>query len=576
MTIMHCRSRRPFAAVLLTTALLAAALAPAFCPLAQQAAADDVPPAAKETPAGEVAALRLRLRSRQETAPGSGRYRAIEQTVGWEPRQTAILVCDMWDQHWCQGASQRVAEMAPRMNEVLKAAREQGVLIIHCPSQCMEFYQDSPQRKLAQQAPAVETKIPLERWRRINPEREGELPIDDSDGGCDCQPQCRTHYPWKRQIAALEIAPGDAVTDSAEAYYLMRQKGIRNAIVLGVHVNMCVLGRPFGIRQLVYQGMNVALMRDLTDAMYNSRKAPFVNHFTGNDLMVEHIERHWCPSLTSCDFVGGEPFRFSEDRRKRLAIVMAEDEYETERTLPRFAREALGRDFQVTLIYGDEKNLSNIPGLDALDTADAALLSIRRRVIPSEQLGHVRKFLAAGKPLIAIRTTSHAFGLRNQAPPPGTEAWEGFDREILGCNYKGHYGNEALPQVWRDSAQADHPVLRGIVADKLPMASSLYKSAPVLPDVTVLMRGLSPDAAAEEPVAWVRERSDGGRVFYTSLGHKGDFQSGQFRRLLFNGIYWSLQLDPPAEQEFADDRHYAAPPATRHAEQPAAEQAPAP
>jgi hypothetical protein len=108
---------------------------------------------------------------------------------------------------------------------------------------------------------------------------------------------------------------GDAITDSAEAYYLMRQRGIKNLIVMGVHTNMCVLGRPFSIRQMVYQGMNVALMRDLTDAMYNPAKAPYVSHFEGTDLVVGHIERHWCPTLMSGDLLDGKAFRFPGDTR---------------------------------------------------------------------------------------------------------------------------------------------------------------------------------------------------------------------------------------------------------------------
>ena len=116
-----------------------------------------------------------------------------------------------------------------------------------------------------------------------------------------------------RQIADIEIHDQDAITDSAEAYYLMYQKEITNVIVMGVHTNMCVLGRPFSIRQMVYQGQNVLLMRDLTDTMYNSKQSPFVSHFRGTDLVVQHIERHWCPTITSTDFLTGSPFRFKYD-----------------------------------------------------------------------------------------------------------------------------------------------------------------------------------------------------------------------------------------------------------------------
>jgi hypothetical protein len=160
-------------------------------------------------------------------------------------------------------------------------------------------------------APKVETEIPLQGWCNLDPTKEAPLPIDDSDEGCDSCATCQPEGVWTRQIATLEIHDEDAITDSAEAYYLMRQRGITNVIVMGVHANMCVLGRPFSIRQMRNQGQNVVLMRDLTDAMYNSYAAPYVNHFRGTELVVEHIEKFWCPSITSA----GRSTRFGSRRR---------------------------------------------------------------------------------------------------------------------------------------------------------------------------------------------------------------------------------------------------------------------
>src|SRR5262252_1257769 len=172
------------------------------------------------------------------TTNGTLAWEQLEQTVQWEPKRTAIVICDMWNQHWCHGATERVAEMAPRMNEVISKARDRGVFIIHCPSDTMKYYQGSPQRKLAQSAPKVNTDSSLEKWGGLEPKREGSLPIDDSDGGCDDEPQCKTGGPWTHEIDTLEIKDVDAITDSAEAYYLMEQRGITNLIVMGVHGNM--------------------------------------------------------------------------------------------------------------------------------------------------------------------------------------------------------------------------------------------------------------------------------------------------------------------------------------------------
>ncbi|MGB8166911.1 MAG: cysteine hydrolase family protein [Chthoniobacteraceae bacterium] len=237
------------------------------------------------------------------------------RTLEWNPRQTALVICDMWDTHTCPNSAARVGEMAPRVNEFAKAARARGALIIHCPSNTLDFYKDHPGRKLAMDAPKVDPPVPLEKWCHVDLTAEAPLPIDDSDGGCDCPRTWKKGdpYPWTRQHAGIEIVPGDAITDSAEAYYLMRQRGIENVIVCGVHLNMCVLGRPFAIRQLVRQGLHVALVRDLTDTMYNPERAPSVTHFEGTRLMIGHVEKYWCPTITSAALLGGAEFRFKGD-----------------------------------------------------------------------------------------------------------------------------------------------------------------------------------------------------------------------------------------------------------------------
>jgi nicotinamidase-related amidase len=256
--------------------------------------------------------LSLQMRRRVETSPGSGEYRAAIEPSSWRPEQTAIVICDMWDDHYCRASARRVAEMAPRMNQVINEARRKGVLIIHCPSGCMDQYNGTPQRELARQAPKVETKPPLEAWCYLDKTREPELPVDESQPCDDETPRERIRF-FTRQHEAIKIEPGDAVTDGAEAFYLMRQREITNVIVMGVHTNMCVLGRPFGIRQMVRQGQSVVLMRDMTDSMYDPRSRPFVSHFDGTRLIIQHIEKHWCPTISSADILGGEEFRFAGD-----------------------------------------------------------------------------------------------------------------------------------------------------------------------------------------------------------------------------------------------------------------------
>lgn len=265
----------------------------------------------------------LTLHTRHRDLDKQGNVRVVEKTVEWDPRQTAIIICDMWDDHWCQGAAARVGELAGPMNALVATAREQGVTIIHAPSSVVDFYQDAPQRRRVVAAPFAKTPVPLSQdvrwgttWCWPDPKIEPDLPIDDSDMGCDCRPTCKLNDPWKRQIAAIEIAEEDYITDHGqETYNVLTDRKIENVILVGVHLNMCVLGRPFGIRQMVNVGKQVVLMRDMTDSMYNSRKRPFVDHFEGTDLVVQHVEQFWCPSIESSDIIKQPPFRFAEDRR---------------------------------------------------------------------------------------------------------------------------------------------------------------------------------------------------------------------------------------------------------------------
>ena len=129
------------------------------------------------------------------------------------------------------------------------------------------------------------------------------LPIDDSDGGCDTNEK-PWYKAWSRQHPGIEIAAPDKVCDDGTLIYrLMHQQGIENLLLMGVHTNMCVLGRSFAIRQMTRWGVRCVLVRDLTDAMYNPAKPPYVSHDAGTQLVVEHIEKYWCPTTLSDDLI---------------------------------------------------------------------------------------------------------------------------------------------------------------------------------------------------------------------------------------------------------------------------------
>ncbi len=239
--------------------------------------------------------LQLRHRDKQTGLP-------YVKEARWRASETMIIICDMWDDHYCKSAAQRVGVMAPKMNAVLTAARNHGVMIVHAPSGCMDQYEDTPYRRRMKQAAPAEPPVPIAGWCYLDPAVEPELPVDTSKSACDDPDVGAAVRVFSKQHPALDLIGYDGVSDSGvEIYNVCGELGIRNVVLMGVHTNMCVLGRPFGIRQQVRLGMNVALCRDLTDAMYDPREAPYVSHTRGTELVVEHIEKYWCPSIESDD-----------------------------------------------------------------------------------------------------------------------------------------------------------------------------------------------------------------------------------------------------------------------------------
>jgi nicotinamidase-related amidase len=241
----------------------------------------------------------LKLRTRVEPFKGSGEWRETLVEERLAPEKSALILCDLWDQHWCQSASERTGVLARKAAPVVDLARQSGILVIHAPSDTMNHYATAPQRleilKLPATAPPIELSL-----------ADPPLPIDDSDGGCDTanNPLPVNHRAWSRQHPAIRVAPGDLISDNGnEVYSALKLRGINTLLVAGVHTNMCILNRTFAIRQMTKWGIRCILIRDLTDAMYNPARRPFVSHDEGTQLVIEHIEKYWAPTITSAELV---------------------------------------------------------------------------------------------------------------------------------------------------------------------------------------------------------------------------------------------------------------------------------
>ena len=227
---------------------------------------------------------------------------AVEQPLEWKAFETAIVICDMWNGHYCQSSVRRINEMAPRMNAAIAAARSLGVQIIHAPSGTLDVYANTPQRRRMLTAKPAAPPVPIAKWCYLDRSAEAPLPIDDATEPCDDAVVGERVRRFDRQHPGLTIAEPDGISDSGEEIHsFFKQQGIRHAALMGVHTNMCVLGRSFGIRQLTRLGYDVVLVRDLTDAMYDPREAPWVSHARGTELVIEHVEQYWCPTIVAAD-----------------------------------------------------------------------------------------------------------------------------------------------------------------------------------------------------------------------------------------------------------------------------------
>lgn len=243
-----------------------------------------------------------------------------------------------------------------------------------------------------------------------------------------------------------------------------------------------------------------------------------------------------------------------------IVFVSGDHEYGSEETFPPLAKaleQRYGVRTTVLKSYPDENAEENIPGLEALKDADLAVFFLRWRRLPSDQIAHIEQYLNSGKPLIAFRTTTHAFNYPKGHP---LEVWNSMAPAYLGGppGWGGghyHYGHTSSTDVSVIEANASHPILTG-VDKQFHVPSWLYHVLPDFPpkDATLLLMGKSVNPenaqkrpAVDNPVAWAWRNKAGARVFMTTLGHPQDFNVEAFQRLVVNGIHWTLNAPVPTK-----------------------------
>jgi type 1 glutamine amidotransferase len=214
----------------------------------------------------------------------------------------------------------------------------------------------------------------------------------------------------------------------------------------------------------------------------------------------------------------------TKDQPLKLCMVSGSEEYKSNESLAAF-QELVEKKFPIKCSRAFWKSKTELPGLDALATCDVMLVFTKRLEPPSDQLELIKKYCLAGRPIVGLRTASHAF-----------QKWLEFDHLILGGDYHSHYGSGPMTKVAIASGAAGHPILKGVEPFETP--TKLYKNPHIADDTNLLLTGTIPEHT--EPVAWTRKNHDG-RVFYSSLGGPEDFKKKVFQTMLVNAIFWTAQ-----------------------------------
>lgn len=225
----------------------------------------------------------------------------------------------------------------------------------------------------------------------------------------------------------------------------------------------------------------------------------------------------------------------SQEAKPKLLALIAEREYETKTTVPAFFEKNLKSKFEISIIQlEDGKN--DFAGLEEkLKDTDLLFISVRRRTPTEPQLAAIRKYIASGKPVLGIRTSSHAFVVRNGKAPQGHASWQSWDADVFGGSYSGHLSAKLSTNA---RVASEHAITKGLPTEAFDTGGSLYKVTPLAEGSRVLLTGRVKGQKDAQPVAWTFTRKDGGKSFYTSLGHVDDFQAPPFTLLLKQACQW--------------------------------------
>ncbi|MDR2642644.1 MAG: ThuA domain-containing protein [Planctomycetaceae bacterium] len=287
----------------------------------------------------------------------------------------------------------------------------------------------------------------------------------------------------------------------------------------------------------------VVVVRDLINI-------PNAKSYLDREKIIIELEKQGVKTISSVDLLGGQAFRYADDKRPHVVVMISDDHYQADTWMPplieKFQNE---NELYFTILHGEGGNIFH--GIDELDTADSIVIYFRRLGLREDQLNKVKNFIESGKGCVGLRTACHGFSVGGGTKlEPNHKQWHEFDKKILGSNYHGH-GNDALgSEISNNPEQENSPILKDVDPANWHSTGSVYFMNPVAQDATIYQYAHSSETQKPDnqkrkkitekiPVTWTRMYGKT-KIAFTALGHWDDAKEPQFQQVLLNLIKWSV------------------------------------
>ncbi|MDR2346619.1 MAG: ThuA domain-containing protein [Planctomycetaceae bacterium] len=275
---------------------------------------------------------------------------------------------------------------------------------------------------------------------------------------------------------------------------------------------------------------------------------PDAKNYLEREKIIIDLEKQGVKTISSADLIGGQAFRYADDKRPHVVIMISDDHYKADKWMPplieKFQNE---NELYFTILHGEGSNIFH--NIDELDSADSLVIYFRRLALRSDQLDKVKKFVDSGRGIVGLRTACHGFSVGGKIKPDH-KSWHEFDNKILGSNYHGHGEDNLGSEISNNPELENSPILQDVKPSTWHSTGSVYFMNPVKDDAIIYQYAHSSETLKPEnqkkkkitekiPVTWTRMHGKT-KIAFTALGHWDDVKEPPFQKVFLNLIKWSV------------------------------------